>query len=95
MALQRGAGAEGNDGRIVPMAQPHDGGDFPGGLGKGHRIGRGGGMEGLVATMLLQYGSAGGKAIAEQLAQRLEQLGLRRCTGHQWGNAGHADLRLQ
>ena len=59
MALQRGAGAEGDHRRLVLRAEPDDRRDFLGALREGHRVGGVRLMIGLVLAVLLADRSRG------------------------------------
>ena len=71
MALQRGAGAEGNDRDFMARAQLHHFLHLFGGVGEHHRVGQGRRMIAFALAMLLAYRMAGGQAVAKTLPQTL------------------------
>ena len=80
MALERGAGAEGNHRHLVLGAELDDLGDFLGRLDKYHAVRRHRRVEGLVLAVLLQDRGRGREPLAEALAQRVDHGAIGRGT---------------
>src|SRR6266576_320014 len=78
MAFQRGAGAEGNDRRLVLGAKPDDVGHLLRAVRERNGIGRARRVIGFVLAVLLQNGRRSRQASAEALAQGRQQLRVER-----------------
>ena len=73
LALERGAGAKGDDRRLVRGAELDDRRDLVGGVREGDRIGRVRGMIGFVPAVLGADRRRDRKPLAQKLAQRRQQ----------------------
>ncbi len=87
MTLERGAGAEGNDRRLVLGAQCDDLGDLFGALHERDGVGRMRRVIGFVLAVLRAHRRRGRQTVAQALAQRIQQF---RIEGHALeGGRGH------
>src|SRR5262249_33625551 len=96
VTFERGPCAECYDRRIVFGAEIDDRGDLLGAASKDDRVRSMRGMIGLVLALLGAERRRGGKAIAEQLAQRSQQRLVDRLTMKGWcgHNGGHENRNL-
>ena len=69
MPLERGADSERDDRNQEFAGQPQDSGDFPGGLGKRHRVGKSRLEVGFIPAVAIQFGLREAEAVAEHVAQ--------------------------
>ncbi len=70
VALERGAGAEGDDRRAVAGADPHQLGHLGGAGGEGHGVGRVAFVEGHVLAVLFPHRRRGRQPVADQRPRR-------------------------